>query len=105
MIVDETNMFASVAVVGQVVALRMEAILVGRPVHGVGDALPGVRIRASPHVVASVGNVARIRDTIFSWFDAVSCLIFGNCDAWLRYVLTANIFRAKILLIKGTVPP
>ena len=68
-------MLSGVAEVGQMVSDRMEAVLIGRPVHSVGDSLPGVRVGAGHHVVAGVGGVARVRDAVSLGFDAVRRLV------------------------------
>ena len=68
-------MIPCVAVVGQVVANRLEAVLVSRPGDRVGDSLPSVRVRAAPHVVTSLRGVARVRDTVFTGGDAVRSFV------------------------------
>ena len=75
MIINARYMFASVAVVGQVVALRMEAVLVSGPDDSVGFALPLVRVLAAPHVVARFRSVAGIGDARLVRGNAVSGLI------------------------------
>ena len=64
-------MFPGVAEVGQVVTLRMEAVLVSRPGDGVGDSLPLVRVGAAPHVVTRFRNIPGIGDAVFVWRNAV----------------------------------
>ena len=64
-------MFPGVAEVGQMVSLRMEAVLVSRPGDSVGDTLPLVRVGAAPHVVARFWGVARVGDAILTGSDAV----------------------------------
>ena len=68
-------MFPGVAEVGQVISSRMEAVLVGRPGDGVGDAFPLVRVGTAPHVVARLGHVARVGDAVLTGSDAVGGLI------------------------------
>ena len=75
MILHASDVLAGVAEVGQMVTLRVEAILVGRPGDRVGDALPFVRVRAAPHVVARLGDVAGVGDAVLAHFDAVGCLV------------------------------
>ena len=75
-----TNVCPSKAKVGQVVALRMEAVLVSRPGDGVGDSLPLVRVGAAPHVAASLGIVTRVGDAILLDFDSVACFIPEGFD-------------------------
>ena len=77
-------MLAGVAEVGQMVTNRMEAVLVSPPMNSVGFALPGVRIPASPYVVAGPWYVARVGDTAFLSLDAVG----GLESAAQRYVRT-----------------
>ena len=68
-------MISCVAVVGQMVANRLEAVLVSSPVDGVGDSLPSVRVGAVPHVVARFLYVPGIRDAFLSNADAIACLV------------------------------
>ena len=74
-LLDAANMLPGVAKVGQVVSLRVEAVLVSRPGDGVGDSLPRVRVGAAPHVVARLGDVARVGDAIFLSADSIGCLV------------------------------
>ena len=53
----------------------MEAVLVSRPVDGVGVFLPLVRVGAAPHVVASLGVVSRVGDALVAGSDAVGGLV------------------------------
>ena len=62
MVIDASDVLPGMAKVGQVVTLRMEAVLVSRPGDGVGDSLPLVRVGAAPHVVANFWYVARVGD-------------------------------------------
>ena len=48
------------ALLGQMVALSEEAVLIGLPGDGVGDALPLIAVAAAPHVVARLRHVARV---------------------------------------------
>ena len=73
-----TNMFAGMAVVGQMSSLRMEAVLIGRPGDGVGDSLPLVRVGAAPHVVARLWDVAGVGNAVFLSLDTVGCLVPGK---------------------------
>ena len=57
--------------VGQMVTLRMEAVLIGRPGDGVGDSLPLVRVGAAPHVVARLGNVAGVGNAVINGLDVI----------------------------------
>ena len=75
MLLNATDVFPGVTEVRQMVALRVEAVLIGRPGDGVGDALPLVRVGAAPHVVARFRDVARVGDAILIGFDAVSSLV------------------------------
>ena len=68
-------MFPGVAEVGEMVTNRVEAVLVSRPGDSVGDSLPSVRVRAAPHVVASLRGVARVRDAVFTGGDAVRSFV------------------------------
>ena len=71
MIFNEADVFPGVAKVRKMISDGVEAVLVSRPVHGVGDSLPLVGVGASHHVVASVGGAARVGDTISLGFDTV----------------------------------
>ena len=68
-------MLSGVAEVGQVVALRVEAVLVGRPGDGVGDALPLVGEGAALHVVARLRLQTRVGDAVLDRRDPVGGLI------------------------------
>ena len=68
-------MIPCVAVVGQVVANRLEAVLVSSPGDGVGDSLPSVRVGAGPHVVTRFRHVPGIGDAFLSNVDAIACLV------------------------------
>ena len=71
------DVLPGVAEVWQVISDRMEAVLISNPVNSVGDSFPGVRVRATPHVVASLRLVARVGDAFFACFDPVRCLKSG----------------------------
>ena len=73
--IDAADVLAGVAVVGQVVALGVVAVLVGSPGDGVGDALPVVAVLARPHVVAQFLLVTRIRNAVLLSCDAVGCFV------------------------------
>ena len=60
------------------VSLCEEAVLIGLPGDGVGDALPLVAVAAATHVVASLGLVARVRDTALTGLNAVRSLVSAN---------------------------
>ena len=73
MVLNITDVFPSVAEVGQMISNWMITVLIGRPGDGVGDALPGVRVGAAPHVVSRLGHVAGIGDAVLLSFNAVCC--------------------------------
>ena len=79
MVRDEADVLPGVAEVGKVGALRVEAVLVGRPPDGVGDAVVAdVRVLALDDVVAAVRLVARVRDAARGRLDAVRRLVSGK---------------------------
>ena len=85
-----TDVLPGVAEVGQVGALRMIAVLVSRPFHGVGDSLPVVRVGAAPHVVASVRLVARVGDAVLLSLNAVGRLVPANIFRTITFLLQTS---------------
>ena len=64
MVIDASNVLPGMAVVGQVVTIRVEAVFVSNPGDFVDDSLPLVRVGAAPHVVTRFWYVARVGDTV-----------------------------------------
>ena len=75
-----SDMLPGMTEVGQVVALRMEAVLVGRPGDGVGDAFPFIGEGAGHHVVARLRLEARVRDAVLGGLDAIGRLIPARAE-------------------------
>ena len=89
-------MFPGVTVVGQVVALRMETVLVSGPDDSIGDAFPLVRVGAAPHVVARLGHVARVGDAVFTGSDAVGGLVSENIVSVFSRSSSTHVTRVVI---------
>ena len=75
MVGHASDVFPGVAEVRKMISDGVEAVLVGRPGDGVGDSFPGVGVGAAPHVVASLGNVARVRDAVLIGLNSICCLV------------------------------
>ena len=78
MVLNEADVFPGVTEVGQMCSSRMEAVLVGRILHGVGEAVgPDVGIFAFNDVVTAVRLIARVGDSVRCRLDAVGGLVAG----------------------------
>ena len=53
----------------------MEAALISRPGDGVGDSHPLVRVRAAPHVVVRLVDVARVGDFVVLSAVSSGCVV------------------------------
>ena len=57
------------------ISLGEEAVLIGLPGDGVGDALPLVRVGALPHVVTRLRLVSREGCAVLFSLNSIGCLV------------------------------